>query len=129
MVILRAVWALLAGFATMTAIVFAITMALMKKAPDWVGTQARPNPAYVFANIGYSFVAAMAGGYITAWIATVNPLSRVLVLAIIVLVMGAISALEARGRQPVRYQIALAVIGPIGVVLGGLLRLRIFGVL
>jgi hypothetical protein len=53
----------------------------------------------------------------------------VLVLGLVVLVMSAISALEARHRQPIRYQIALAVLGPIGVVTGGLLRLRVLGLM
>jgi hypothetical protein len=129
LVILRAAWALLAGFAVVTALVFAFTMLLRKKAPIWVGTPARPNPAYVLVNLAYSFLAAMAGGYVTAWMTTDNPLPKVLTLAIIVLAMSAISALEARGRQPLRYQIALAVFSPIGVVIGGLLRLKVLGLM
>lgn len=125
MVILRAVWALLAGFAVMTALVFAITMLLMKKAAAWVGAPGRPNPAYLLVNIAYSFVAAVAGGYVTAWIAADNPLPRVMMLAIVVLAMSAISALEARGRQPLGYQIALAVLAPLGVVAGCLIWLKV----
>jgi hypothetical protein len=37
--------------------------------------------------------------------------------------------LECRGRQPVRYQVFLAVLGPFGIVLGGILRLKLLGVL
>jgi hypothetical protein len=128
-VILRAVWALLAGFAVMTALVFAITMLLMKRAPAWVGAANKPNPSYLMTNIAYSFVAAAAGGYITAWIAADNPLPRVLALAIAVLAMSAISALEARGRQPLGYQIALAVLAPVGVLAGGLIRLKVVGLM
>lgn len=128
MVILRAAWALLAGFAVMTAIVFALTTALRKKAPNWVGTPANPQPAYILVNILYSFIAAAAGGYVTGWIAGEDPLPKVLMLAIIVLAMSAISALEGRGRQPMRYQIALAVIAPIGVIIGGLIRLKVLGI-
>jgi hypothetical protein len=125
--ILHVVWALLAGFAAMTALVFAFTMLLAKKAPAWVGAPGKPNPAYVLVNIAYSFFAAAAGGYITAWIAADNPLPRVLALAIVVLAMSAISALEARGRQPLGYQIALAVLTPIAVLAGGLIRLKGIG--
>ena len=128
-VILRAVWALLAGFAVMTALVFAVTMLLMKRAPAWVGASAKPNPTYLLVNVAYSFVAAAAGGYVTAWIAADNPLPRVLMLAIAVLAMSAISALEARGRQPLGYQIALAVLSPIGVLAGGLIRLKVAGMM
>ena len=125
--LLHSVLALLAGFAVMVATVFAVTMALMKSCPRWVGSPGRPNPAYVLVNMGYSFVAAMAGGFVTAWIAGSDPLRTVLVLAVVVLVMAALSALECRGRQPIRYQIFLAVLSPIGVVLGGILRIKLLG--
>ncbi|HEY2858802.1 MAG TPA: hypothetical protein VGJ21_10330 [Terracidiphilus sp.] len=128
-VILRTVYALLGGFAVMTALVFAVTMVLMKRAPAWVGTAGKPNPSYLLVNVGYSFLAAAAGGYVTAWIAADNPLPKILMLAIAVLVMSAISALEARGRQPAGYQIALAVLAPIGVIAGGLLRLMVMGLI
>ena len=129
MVILRTFMALLAGFATMAVLVMAITALLSRLTPSWVGSEGRPGPGYVFVNLGYSFLAAAAGGYVTAWVADVNPLPLVLGLAVVVLVMGAISALQARGRQPVWYQVALLVISPLGVVAGGLVRLRTMGVL
>ena len=34
----------------------------------------KPKPGYIFVNLGYSFLAAAAGGYVTAWIAQHNPL-------------------------------------------------------
>ena len=129
MVILRTFMALLAGFATMAVLVMGVTALLSRLTPGWVGSEGRPGPGYVFVNLGYSFLAAAAGGYVTAWVADVNPLPLVLGLAVVVLVMGAISALQARGRQPVWYQVALLVISPLGVVAGGLVRLRAMGVL
>ncbi|HEY3706719.1 MAG TPA: hypothetical protein VGL22_16770 [Terracidiphilus sp.] len=124
-VLLHSVLALLTGFAVMFGIVFTTTMALMKGCPRWVGTPGRPSPAYVLVNMAYCFVGAVAGGFMTAMIAAADPLRTVLVLAVIVLVMSALSALECRGRQPIRYQIFLAVLGPIGVVFGGILRLKL----
>jgi hypothetical protein len=128
--------ALLAGFAVMFAIVLAVTALLRRLAPQWVEPAQRPHPAYIFVTLAYSFLAASAGGYVTAWAAADNPLQDVLGLAIIVLVLGAISALqvlapgaERRGRQPVWHQIMLLVISPLGVVAGGLLRLRMVGML
>jgi hypothetical protein len=128
-VILRAFLALLAGFATMAAIVIAITAILGRLTPDWVGTEGKPDPGYVFVNLGYSFLAAAAGGYITAWIAAVNPVATILGLAIVILAMGAVSALQARGKQPIWYMVALLVISPLGVLAGGLVRLRVTGIL
>jgi len=128
-VILRTFMALLAGFATMAVLVMGVTALLSRLTPGWVGSEGRPGPGYVFVNLGYSFLAAAAGGYVTACVVDVNPLPLVLGLAVVVLVMGAISALQARGRQPVWYQVALLVISPLGVVAGGLVRLRATGVL
>jgi hypothetical protein len=79
-------------------------------------------------NLGYSFAAAMVGGYITAWVSKENPLIHALALALIVLLLAALSALQQRGMQPIWYQLLLVAITPLGVVLGGLLRLRILGI-
>jgi hypothetical protein len=69
----------------------------------------------------------MLGGYVTAWIATGNPLTYVLALALIVLLLSALSALQLRGKQPIWYQLLLIAISPIGVLAGGLIRLRLPG--
>lgn len=129
MVALHAFLALLAGFATMAILVIVITALLTRLVPSWVADQGKPQPAYVFVNLGYSFLSAAAGGYVTAWAATANPLIHVLVLAIIVLGLSALSALQSRGKQPIAYQLALVALSPLGVLAGGLVRLRILGIL
>jgi len=121
--------ALLSGFATMAILVIGVTALLGRIAPDWVGIEGRPRPAYVAVNLGYSFLAAAAGGYVSAWVGSLAPLRTVLALAIIVLVLGAISALQAKGKQPLWFQIALLTVTPLGVVAGGLVRLRVLGIL
>ncbi len=129
MVTLHAFLALLAGYAVMAAIVVAATALISRLLPEWCGQGTRPAAGYLFVNLGYSFLAAAAGGYITAWIAAPSPLAHALVLAVIVLLLGAVSAFSARGRQPVTYQIALIVLSPLGVLAGALVRLRVLGVL
>ncbi len=89
----------------------------------------KPKPGYVFVNVGYSFLAAAAGGYVTAWIAQKNPLIHVLALAITVLLLAALSALQQRGQQPLWYALMLVALTPLGVLAGGLVRLRVLGVL
>jgi N-acetyl-gamma-glutamylphosphate reductase len=74
-------------------------------------------------------VAAAAGGYVTAWIAAANPLIHVLILGLAVLAMAALSALQSRGKQPIWYQLSLVAISPFGVLAGGLLRLKVLGIL
>jgi len=128
MLIARAFLALLAGFATMALMVGMGTAAIAKAVPEWTGAPGRPRAGYIFVNLGYSFAAAMAGGWVTGWVARDNPLLHVLALALIVLLLAALSALEQRGQQPVWYQLTLVALTPAGVFLGGLLRLRLLGI-
>jgi hypothetical protein len=129
MVVLHAFLALIAGFATMAALVAIVTVLLQKLTPSWVGSPGDPGAGYVFVNLGYSFLAAAAGGYVTAWLAKANPLVHVLALAITVLLLSALSALQQRGQQPVWYMLALVSLTPLGVLAGGLVRLRVQGIL
>jgi hypothetical protein len=126
---LHAFLTLLAGYATMAVVVIAVTALLTRLAPDWVGAEGKPRPAYAFVNLGYSFLAAAAGGYVTAWLSAANPLIHVLVLGIVVLAMGGLSALQAKGKQPVWYALTLLAVAPLGVLAGGLVRLRVLGIL
>jgi hypothetical protein len=131
MVVLHAFLALLAGFAVMAALVVLVTAALARFTPDWVdpARSNSPSTAYVFVKLGYSFVAAAAGGYVTAWVAANNSLYHVLALAIVVLALSALSALQQRGKQPVWYALALVGLTPLGILAGGLVRLRVLGIL
>ena len=127
MVIVRAFMALFAGFLTMAVLVGVATALLMKLAPEWVGEKGNPRRGYIALNLGYSFIAAIAGGYVTAWMAQANPLIHVLALALIVLLLSALSALQQRGMQPIWYQLTLLAMTPIGVFIGGIVRLKQIG--
>src|SRR6185437_6681984 len=119
-IILRDVWALLAGFVVIMALVAASSLLLARVSPGFLGPSERPKPWPVLATMGTSLFASTAGGYVTAWVAEDNPLPRVLILAIVVLAISAISALDARGRKPVGLQLAASVVGAAGVVVGGI---------
>ena len=80
MVTLHAFLALAAGFVTMAILVAVLTALLTRLTPSWVGEQGKPQPGYIFVNLGYSFLAAAAGGYVTALLAAANPLYHVLAL-------------------------------------------------
>lgn len=129
MVTFHAFLALLAGFATMLLLVMVVTALLQRLTPDWVADEGRPRPGYMVVNLGYSFLAAAAGGYVTAVVARANPLIHVLVLSIAVLALSALSALQSKGKQPVGYALALVALSPLGVLAGGLVRLRVTGIL
>jgi hypothetical protein len=128
-VVVRAFLSLLAGFVVVLFLAIAAAALLKWFAPAWVRAEGRPGPGSVFVNVGCSFLSAAAGGYVTAWAAASNPLILVLALAIIVLLMAALSALQSRGAQPAWYQLALGAISPLGVFAGGLVRLRVLGIL
>lgn len=129
MVVLRAFLALAVGFATMAALVAAATALLKRITPSWTDTKDGLALGYIFVNLGYSFLAAAAGGYVTAWMAANNPLIHVLALGIVVLALAALSAMQSRGERPIWYQLALVAITPIGVLAGGLAQLRALGIL
>ena len=129
MVVLRAFLALAVGFATMAALVAAATALLKRITPSWTDAKDGLALGYIFVNLGYSFLAAAAGGYVTAWMAANNPLIHVLALGIVVLALAALSAMQSRGERPIWYQLALVAITPIGVLAGGLAQLRALGIL
>ena len=78
-----------------------------------------------------SWLVGIAAGLatVTAWVAAANPLIHVLALAMVVLALAALRALQSRGKQPVWYALILVAISPIGVLAGGLVRLRMLGIL
>jgi len=43
--------------------------------------------------------------------------------------MAALSALQERGTQPIWYALTLLALMPLGVLAGGLVRLRVLGIL
>ena len=129
MVIAHAFLALMSGFAVMVALVMGLAALVARFVPSWTGSEAKPQPSYAFVNLGSSFLASAAGGYVTAWVSAANPLIHVLALGIIVLALAALSALQSRGKQPIWIQLSLVAISPIGVLAGGLARLRVLGIL
>ena len=129
MVILHAFLSLTAGFAAVVLVVLALRGLLQLLAPSLAAVDARPGLSYTVVNLGASFLAGAAGGYATAYVAAANPLVHVLALGLIILALAALSALQSRGLQPILYQLAQVAIAPLGVLAGGLVRLRVLGIL
>jgi hypothetical protein len=128
-VILHAFLALVSGLAVIAILAIVMTALLTRIAPSWTAIEGTLPAGYIVVNLGYSFLAAAAGGYVTAFAAAANPLIHVLVLGLTVLALGAMSALQQRGKQPIWYQLSLVAISPLGVLAGGLARLRVLGIL
>lgn len=129
MVVLHTFLALLSGLAATTLLALLWTASVAKWIPSWSIGEGRPQPGAVFVQLGAEFLTAAAGGYITALAAVANPLYHVLALGIIVLALAALSALQSRGKLPVWFQLALVAMPPLGALAGGLLRLRVLGIL
>ena len=129
MVALRAFEALFAGLAVTVCLSLAVALLLKQLAPDWTETREGVSLWSALAHLGSSFLAAAGGGYVTAWLAAGRILPDVLVLGVVVLVLAALSALQERGEQPATYLLASIAVSPLGVLAGGLVRLRVEGVL
>lgn len=129
MVILRAFLALVSGFSVTLALVTTLTALIARMVPSWAEAEGKLQPGYAVVNLGSAFLSAAAGGYVTAWAAAANPLIHVLALALVLLALSALSVLQSRGKHPVWYQLMLVAITPIGVLAGGLVRLRVLGIL
>jgi hypothetical protein len=129
MVILLTFLALAAGFAVTVLLGLGLTALTGRLAPSWTDAAGIQSSASLFVLLGFSFLASAAGGYVTAWVATANPLIQVLALALVVLLLSAMSALQARDKYPIWYQLAQVAIAPLGVLVGGLVRLRVLGIL
>jgi hypothetical protein len=120
--IVRSILAVIAGYAAMVAVVILCTVVIKQMAPGWMGDDGSPQLMYVITNLGYSFTAALLGGYIAAAIGSRAPLTHAGALAALMLLFSIFSAMQMRGRQPVWYQIALTIVAPLGALLGGLIR-------
>lgn len=128
MQILHSFLAILVGFVTIVGLMGIATALLKRFAPSVARDDAPPDPFIMAVNVGTGLVCALIGGYVTARYAQgANPLVHALMLALAVLLLSAMSALQMKGKQPVYYLIVLTVIPPLAVLCGGLLRLRQMG--
>jgi peptidoglycan/LPS O-acetylase OafA/YrhL len=123
--ILEPLRALGAGFLA-AALVLALAALLIR----WLAPQMLPKPqepVILLANAATSLLAGLAGGYVTAAVADARPLEHALALALIVLLLAALAAIETRGRFPLLYQTAVVAATPLAVLAGAILRLRLAG--
>ena len=121
--IARSFLSIAAGFVTMAVLVATATFVMQRMVPDFAGEKTKPRFTYLALNLIYSMAFAAAGGYVTTWLAPANGIIHALMLALVVLVLSALTAMQMRGRQPVSYQLALTALTPMAVLCGGLGRL------
>jgi len=127
--VLRGFLAMLVGFVVMAALVSAVSATLPKLIPSWVDLDGSPRRPLIIANLCWSFVSAVSGGYVTAWVARANPLDTALALAFVILVLGGLATVQARERYPFWYIALLLIVTPLGVVAGGLVRMKVMAMM
>ncbi len=126
---LHSFFAILAGFVTMTVLITAATLLLRRVSPSMANPDQRADRTAALANLALSLVFGMCGGYTTAVVAGAhNTIFYVMALAMVVLVLGALSSVQMRGRQGALYLLLLTALPPLAVMTGGLLRMRQTGV-
>lgn len=119
--------AILAGFVTIVGLMGIATALLRRIAPNVTRDDAPPDPFIMAVNVGAGLVCSLLGGYVTARYSQGNPIVHAMMLALAVLLLSAMSALQMKGRQPVYYLLILTIIPPLAVLCGALLRLRQMG--
>lgn len=120
MVMVHSIAAVAAGFVLMAAVVMLAEL-LIGRVLTSRGRPAggKPGPDYMAMNLAAAVVAALAGGAAVARLAPSAPLAHAVALALLVLVMGIVSAALAGGSQPRWYQAVLAFAMPLVVIAGG----------
>lgn len=119
----RGALVILAGYAVMVVIVVLGSILLGAYFPG--PTLEEPTSVYVYGALVCGFLAAMAGGWVTARLAARRPLLHVSVLAAVVVGLGVVTITsEARAGQPAWYPFAIVALGAAGAFLGGLIRAR-----
>jgi hypothetical protein len=115
---LRSIIAIAGGYLSI-AILTMLTFAVLFNFFPGVFSGGFPPLPWVLLILAFGFIYAVAGGYITAYLATQARFNHVLALAGLMVVLGIISAIFSSAAQPLWYQLALIVLGLAGVLLGG----------
>jgi hypothetical protein len=116
---MRSLMAVVAGLVVTTVLVlvltFLATWALLS------GPTAAPSPSYLAANLLGGAIAGMAGGATAMRLAPHRPHGHLFVLALVILLLSLPTLLSAPAPgQPAWYGLALSVLGPVSVLLGGM---------
>ncbi len=129
MVMAHAFLTLLAGYAAVLIFDLGLRALSMRMTPSLSRESLRPRASECVVQLGGSFLAGALGGYITATLARGNSLIHVLVLALVILLMAALGSMQERGKRPIWFLLAQVGLAPIGVMAGGMLQLKLAGIL
>ena len=120
---IRSVVAVLAGLLITMALVLAGSYLAARL--FGLGPEDPPTPGYLAANLAGSAVAGLIGGAIAMRLAPHRPHGHVVALAFVILLLSLPTLLSAPASgQPAWYGLAISIVGPVSVLLGGLLAAR-----
>jgi hypothetical protein len=119
--VLRSIVALIGGFALMA---FALLIATIAVALAMGVTADSVTTSYFQVLVACAALAAAFGGYATASLAPARHAAHAAILATMVLIAQASTALNPPANQPRWYLMTLVVVAPLGALAGGLLRQR-----
>jgi len=123
--VLRSGLSVIVGYCTAAAFVFAIHLSLGAAFPHRFPrpeSGIRPPTSSYLIVMGLGIVPGLAGGYVVAAIARRSPLRHAMALGAVLFLLGGLSAIFARGQQPLWYLAGLATLGTVGALLGAKLK-------
>src|SRR5438309_7845993 len=109
--IARSVLSIVSGFALMAGIVYVLTPMVAR----YFGAEdfRTLNPAFMLANLTYSALAAMMGGFVTAWIAGCREIRHASMLGVLMIAMSFVSMRMRSEPQPGWYEVVIGGVGPV----------------
>lgn len=120
---LRSIAAVVAGLLVTIVLVMVLSFAaaaVLRLPPDGL-----PTPLYLALNLLGGAFAGLSGGATAVWLAPHTPHGHVGALAGLILLLSLPTLLSAPAPgQPAWYGLALSVLGPVSVALGGYLAIR-----
>ena len=117
---LQSLAAILAGFGII-ALVIGVMTPVVTRAFGVESFQSFSIPA-LMATLGYSVIAAVVGGYITAWIAGRRELPHAAGLGLLMIAMSVMSMRQHGEVRPGWFETTVAGCGPIAALFGAALR-------
>jgi len=121
---LRSTGAVLAGYIAIGILVVATDQLVGAINPGEYLSGQTPPTYYFVVSLFTAPIYSILGGYFCAWIAKVRRWKHVIALVLFGEAMGVVSMIVAWGKQPFWYGLALLVLYPPAVLLGGYLRIR-----
>ena len=119
---LRSVIAVLAGLLVALALVLVLTY--VAGVITGVGISDPPTAPYLTLNLVGSAIAGAAGGAVAVRVAHYAPHGHVVALAVVILLLALPATFSAPAPgQPSWYRVTISVLGPVSVLIGGILAI------